>query len=76
MYNIDDLSLNSNGASSYEESQMYCEYLSATSHLYEPRDATTREQVLLAINESFRTDIRKLQKAATKYAIFFPDKVN
>ena len=55
MYNIDDLNLNSNGAFSYEESQMYCEYLSATSHLYEPRDATTREQVLLAINETFET---------------------
>ena len=58
MYNIDDLTLGAGPVISYEEGSMYCEYLGESSHLYEPRDATINEQVLLAINETFETEGR------------------
>ena len=55
MFNVEDLNLSETETYTYDESEMYCEFLAGSSHLYEPRDDYTREQVLMAINETFET---------------------
>ena len=55
MYNIDDLNLSGNEVYSYEESELFCKVVGDSSHLYEPRDASVREAILKAINETFDT---------------------
>ena len=56
MYNIANLDLTGTKTYGFEESQMYCEFLGETSHLFEPRDDFSREQVLVAINATHNTE--------------------